>query len=64
MKTFAPAAKAYELKGDVYCPLCTHTVQALVTYVGKHAKVTAGQKCSHCGSSIDAGFVFRSDKAA
>jgi DNA-directed RNA polymerase subunit RPC12/RpoP len=61
---FAPMEKAPEVKGEVYCPLCTHTVVAMVKYAGKQAKVTPGQKCSHCGSSIDAGFVFLSDRAA
>jgi transposase-like protein len=64
MKSFAPDTKTHEAKTQVYCPLCTHTVQAMVTYSGKHAKVTPGQKCAHCGSSIDAGFVFRYDRAA
>jgi transposase-like protein len=64
MKSFAPAEKAHEVKTQVYCPLCTHTVEAMVTYSGKHAKVTPGQKCARCGSSIDAGFVFRYDRAA
>jgi transposase-like protein len=61
---FAPVVKAQEVKGQVYCPLCTHTVEAMVRHAGKQAKVTPGQKCSHCGSSIDAGFVFQSDRAA
>jgi transposase-like protein len=61
---FAPVVKAQEVKGQVYCPLCTHTVEAMVRTAGKQAKVTPGQKCSHCGSSIDAGFVFQSDRAA
>jgi transposase-like protein len=64
MKSFAPAVKSQEVKTQVYCPLCTHTVQAMVTLAGKNAKVTPGQKCAHCGSSIDAGFVFRYDRAA
>jgi DNA-directed RNA polymerase subunit RPC12/RpoP len=48
----------------VYCPLCTHTVDASVTYAGKIPRVTPGQKCSHCGSSIDAGFVLDRLRAA
>jgi transposase-like protein len=64
MKAFEVNIKAHEAKTQVYCPLCTHTVEAMVTYTGKNAKVTPGQKCSRCGSSIDAGFVFRYDRAA
>ena len=48
----------------VYCPMCTHTVQAAVNLVGKRLMVQAGQECSHCHSSIDAGYVMRRDRAA
>lgn len=64
MKSFSDVLKAHEAKSQVYCPMCTHTVEAMVTFAGKQAKVTPGQKCAHCGSSIDAGFVFRYDRAA
>ena len=64
MKSFVAAVKTHEAQTPVYCPLCTHTVQAMVIHAGKTAKVTPGQKCSHCHSSIDAGFVFRYDRAA
>ena len=64
MKSFAAAVKPHEAKSQVYCPMCTHTVEAMVTYAGKNAKTTPGQKCAHCGSSIDAGFVHRNDRAA
>lgn len=57
MKSFSDVLKAHEAKSQVYCPMCTHTVEAMVTFAGKQAKVTPGQKCAHCGSSIDAGFV-------
>ncbi len=64
MEKIAPEIKVREARSQVYCPLCTHTVEAMVTYTARHAKVTPGQKCSRCGSSIDAGFVFRMDRAA
>ncbi len=64
MKTFSAVLKAQEAKSQVYCPMCTHTVEAMVSFTGKQAKVVPGQKCAHCGSSIDAGFVFRYDRAA
>ena len=64
MKSFTAVLNSHEAKTEVYCPMCTHTVQAMVAFTGKQAKVTPGQKCAHCGSSIDAGFVFRYDRAA
>ena len=64
MKSSTEVVKTQEAKSQVYCPMCTHTVEAMVTFSGKQAKVTPGQKCAHCGSSIDAGFVFRYDRAA
>jgi len=58
----APAM--HEAKGPVYCPICTHTVEVMVTYSGKSVRVTPGQKCPRCTSPIDAGFVFRMNRAA
>ncbi|MGH9627859.1 MAG: hypothetical protein ACRD7E_05915 [Bryobacteraceae bacterium] len=54
----------HEAKSTVYCPICTHTVEAMVTIAGKSAKVAPGQKCPRCTSSLDAGYVFRFDRAA
>jgi len=56
--------RAFEAKAPVYCPICTHTVQAMVTFSPKSAKVTPGQKCPRCASSLDAGFVFIQPQAA
>lgn len=53
-----------EAKGSVYCPLCTHTVDANITYTSRGARVTPGQKCGRCSSSLDAGYVLRVDRAA
>ncbi len=49
---------------QVYCPLCTHTVPAEVILKGKRLIVRPGQKCARCHSPIDAGYVFRRDRAA
>ncbi|MGA7415939.1 MAG: hypothetical protein WBW33_36040 [Bryobacteraceae bacterium] len=49
---------------QVYCPLCTHTVPAEVILKGKRMIVRPGQKCARCHSPIDAGYVFRRDRAA
>ena len=51
-------------KGAVYCPMCTHTVQADVTFAGRTLHVNPGQKCQRCASSLDAGYVIRMDRAA
>ena len=53
-----------EAKAPVYCPMCTHTVQAMVTFAGRHARVTPAQKCPRCSSSLDAGYVLRQTLAA
>jgi transposase-like protein len=51
-------------KGRVYCPMCTHTVDAMVTLTLRDARVQAGQRCSRCQSSLDAAYVVRVDRAA
>jgi hypothetical protein len=51
-------------KGRVYCPICTHTVDAMVTLTIRDARVQAGQRCSRCQSSLDAAYVIRVDRAA
>jgi transposase-like protein len=53
-----------EAKGSVYCPMCTHTVDAMITYNSRTARVTPGQKCPRCASALDAAYVFRVDRAA
>jgi hypothetical protein len=49
---------------QVYCPICTHTVQAEVLYVGKRVRVNPGQKCARCSAPLDAGAVLQVLKAA
>lgn len=56
--------RTIEAKAPVYCPICTHTVQAMVVFAGKHARVTPGQKCPRCSSSLDAGYVLTQPQAA
>lgn len=56
--------KKSEWKGGVYCPLCTHTVEANVTKTARGTKVVPGQRCGRCSSSLDAGYVIRVDRAA
>ena len=53
-----------ETHGTVYCPMCTHTVDATIV-VGRRASYTKpGQKCARCHASLDAGYVMRLDQAA
>ena len=59
-----PTMSQIETKAFVYCPICTHTVEGMVTHVGKTAKVIAGQKCSRCSASLDPGYIMRLDRAA
>jgi hypothetical protein len=47
-----------------YCPICTHTVQAEIIWGAKRLMVKPGQKCSHCHSPLDAGYVMRREQAA
>jgi hypothetical protein len=64
MTQSAPLPKIQAHASKVYCPMCTHTVDALVEHVGKRAQVQAGQKCPRCSASLDAGFIFHIDRAA
>jgi hypothetical protein len=64
MPTPISEKKKVQGKGFVYCPLCTHTVQANISFTPRSAKVTPGQKCPRCSSSLDAGYVLRIEHAA
>jgi DNA-directed RNA polymerase subunit RPC12/RpoP len=64
MKPMNTEVKVYEVQGQAHCPACTHNVDVKITHKGRQAKVTPGQRCPRCGSSIDAGFVLRYDQAA
>jgi uncharacterized Zn finger protein (UPF0148 family) len=54
--------------GKVYCPVCTHTVDATVEREPKrnrgHDSVKPGQKCPHCAGSLDAGHIMDVESAA
>ncbi len=49
---------------QAYCPICTHMVRAEIVWGSKRWIVKPGQKCGHCGSPLDAGYVFKRDRAA
>jgi len=46
--------------GKVYCPICTHTVEAEIHVETQHRRafVRPGQKCPRCAGSLDAGYIF------
>ena len=56
-----PAAKVET--GKVYCPMCTHTVEAEIQRTmmrrARRSMVKPGQKCPQCSASLDAGYIFR-----
>ncbi len=56
--------KAVTYKGAVYCPICTHIVDAEVTQTGRRVFAKTGQKCPRCSSPLDAAAVVRFDRAA
>ena len=64
MKILTTAPAKAEFTGGVYCPICTRTVEAVISVIGKTAKVKPGQKCPRCSSSLDAGYVFQFNRAA
>ena len=52
-------------KGPVYCPICTRTVEAqLMQTAKKRVAVKPGQRCAHCGASLDAAFALLYNRAA
>jgi hypothetical protein len=48
----------------VYCPMCTHTVDATVEQQARSIRVKRGQKCPRCSGSLDAGYVMYLQRAA
>ena len=52
------------IKGQVHCPICTHTVQAVIDLKGRYARVAPGQKCPRCSSSLDVAVVVQIPEAA
>lgn len=58
------ATPAKDAKGAVYCPMCTHTVEAMIRFTPRASRVIPGQKCARCSASLDAAYVMRIDRAA
>lgn len=53
-----------EVPAGVYCPICTHTVEATAVTLKDRAMVKPGQRCPRCLGSLDAGVVIRLPQAA
>jgi endogenous inhibitor of DNA gyrase (YacG/DUF329 family) len=58
------ALVANHIKGQVHCPICTHTVPAEIDLKGRYARVAPGQKCPRCSSSLDVAVVVQIPEAA
>lgn len=58
------AVEQISLRGQVHCPICTHTVPADVDMEGKKIRVTPGQHCPRCSATLDAAWVVRLQEAA
>ena len=52
------------IKGQVHCPICTHTVPADIDLKGRYARVAPGQRCPRCSSSLDVAVVVQIPEAA
>jgi hypothetical protein len=57
-------AIAQRLKGQVHCPICTHTVDADIQLIGKKVWVIPGQKCPRCSATLDVAAVLEVREAA
>jgi len=55
---------ALHVAGQVHCPICTHTVPAELDLGGKRPRVTTGQRCPRCGSSLDVAVIVQIPEAA
>jgi uncharacterized protein (UPF0212 family) len=63
-KLIAKPETKTELTASVYCPICTHTVQAKVLAGRRGSVVKPGELCPRCNSKLDAAFVIATPKAA
>jgi hypothetical protein len=50
--------------GQVFCPICTHTVPAELDLRGKRARVAAGERCPRCQSSLEVAVIVQIPEAA
>ncbi len=54
-----PELASPSLPGLVYCPACTHSVEARVEPAKRGHKSVAGQRCPRCNGKLDAAFVIK-----
>ena len=52
------------ISGQVHCPMCTHTVPAVIDILGKRVRVAPGQRCPRCAAPLDAAMVVQVLEAA
>jgi hypothetical protein len=52
------------VSGLVHCPICTHTVPAIIDILGRRARVSPGQRCPRCAASLDVAIVVQIAEAA
>jgi len=52
------------VRGMAHCPICTHTVPAVIDIVGKRARISPGQRCPRCAASLDVAIVVQIAEAA
>ena len=52
------------VRGMAHCPICTHTVPAVIDIFGKQTRVSPGQRCPRCGASLDVAMVVQIAEAA
>ena len=64
METQSKVPERKTARGQVHCPMCTHSVSGEVEYTPRWMKVVPGQKCERCGSSLDVGAVLYLRNAA
>jgi DNA-directed RNA polymerase subunit RPC12/RpoP len=57
-------SNAVSTKQPVYCLICARTVEADVIFTHRKIFVKSGQKCPHCSSSLDTGYIVRTNEAA
>ena len=52
------------VSGFAHCPICTHTVPAVIDIFGKRARVSPGQRCPRCAAPLDVAVVVQVAEAA
>jgi hypothetical protein len=58
------APVASHIYGQVFCPICTHTVPAQLDLRGKRAEVAAGERCPRCQASLEVAVILQIPEAA